>query len=760
MIKPPKFHFTALLIFLSPYLFATTYYLDFSNGSNSNDGLSPATAWKDLFKIRAINPDPGDTFLFKRGEQWAGPQMYVTASGTAAQPITYSAYGSTGDALPIISSITTLTSSDNPSSWSEIMPNIWTLSLSTNPGRLFLDGVEYLRGSTLGDVGANDSEGVFGHWFYDADTELLHLYAAQNPTNLYSDIEGSSFFVSVSVFSADYMVFENLDLRGGFGSALGIYGGAEIEVKNCRLGHSANSGILLIDAVVGASSQASSNITIQNNTFNSNFTFFYGLGSERGCGDGIKLFYGVNNCTVSNNTFLNWAHNAIELLANNSSASGVTDNQFFDNNISAPDIPYAHPLGADGFLGLCQNNEFYRNTISACRTASQVNGNDNWVHHNIIKTMRNSPSKNAPTAYAFILGIYESGLVSQNNRFDHNLIIDTDEAGFLIRGYGLPGQVKGHVIRNNIIYETGQAPYNNAYNIGTGIVIYDTSMDGVGGNTYQNNLFYSSSPSADVVFNQDNSTYYSSSQFNAQNGVDGNTIEDNISGNPLFTDFVNSNYLPLDNSPAVNAGTDTGLAEDYSLNPRFIGAAPDIGPYETDVTGPLPIEWGNVWIELLENKHALIKWETLFEERVSYFQVERMSEKEDWNSIGTLAVQGFGHQINRYLYTDKNVKSGISYYRIKQVDLDGHYEYSRVINLEIESKNRYTLTRRGQETLKILSSEIQDWSMIKISIIDYSGKLCCLSKGSSEVFVGNLPAGLYVIRIENGNNMEVLSFYR
>lgn len=139
----------------------------------------------------------------------------------------------------------------------------------------------------------------------------------------------------------------------------------------------------------------------------------------------------------------------------------------------------------DGLPGKCQGNTFFRNYIEDCRTACQANGNNNHLHHNIIVGMRRSPSKNQPTAHAFIMGIYGSGLVSENNRFDHNLIIDTDESAFLIRGYGFPGQVQGHEIRNNIIYETGQAPYGNAYDVGTGLVIYDTNLDGVGGNTCQ-----------------------------------------------------------------------------------------------------------------------------------------------------------------------------------------------------------------------------------------------------------------------------------
>ncbi|MEO0732991.1 MAG: hypothetical protein AAFZ52_09160, partial [Bacteroidota bacterium] len=83
----------AFLLLWITSLGATDYYLDATNGSNANDGLSPATAWKDVFKIRTVAQQGGDRFLFKRGERWDDARVYVTASGTAGDPITYGAFG-------------------------------------------------------------------------------------------------------------------------------------------------------------------------------------------------------------------------------------------------------------------------------------------------------------------------------------------------------------------------------------------------------------------------------------------------------------------------------------------------------------------------------------------------------------------------------------------------------------------------------------------------------------------------------------------
>ena len=204
-----------------------------------------------------------------------------------------------------------------------------------------------------------DNQNQLGEWFYDFNTGLLYLSATQNPASLYSSFQGSTLFASVIVENADYMVFNDLDFRGGTGAALWLSGATEVIVRNCALGHSGNSGILLSDN--GSTTKATDRVLIEENTFDSQFQFFHGLGAERGCGDGVRLADGVTNCIVRNNQFIDWAHNAIELLGDDATSIGTNDNQFYGNHIMAPSIPYARAFGADGLQGKCQNNQFYRN---------------------------------------------------------------------------------------------------------------------------------------------------------------------------------------------------------------------------------------------------------------------------------------------------------------------------------------------------------------------------------------------------------------
>jgi len=59
---------------------AATYYVDATNGNDSNNGISGLTPWKTIAKVNASNFNPGDQILFKRGEVWR-EQLIVPSTG-------------------------------------------------------------------------------------------------------------------------------------------------------------------------------------------------------------------------------------------------------------------------------------------------------------------------------------------------------------------------------------------------------------------------------------------------------------------------------------------------------------------------------------------------------------------------------------------------------------------------------------------------------------------------------------------------------
>jgi hypothetical protein len=75
----------------------------------------------------------------------------------------------------------------------------------------------------------------------------------------------------------------------------------------------------------------------------------------------------------------------------------------------------------------------------------------------------------------------------------------------------------------------------------------------------------------------------------------------------------------------------------------------------------------------------LLEWETASETNNDYFSIERSFDGFEWEAIHRQNGAGNSSYSNYYSYTDLNNKNIIRYYRLKQTDFDGSYEYSAII---------------------------------------------------------------------------------
>lgn len=106
----------SLFLSLFPAL-ATTYHIS-PSGNDSNNGTTPATAWRTIARLQQLGASlqPGDQVLFQRGGTYPG-HFTINSNGTAAQPIVIGNYGS--GALPILSGAVAV------SGWTLHQGNIW-----------------------------------------------------------------------------------------------------------------------------------------------------------------------------------------------------------------------------------------------------------------------------------------------------------------------------------------------------------------------------------------------------------------------------------------------------------------------------------------------------------------------------------------------------------------------------------------------------------------------------------------------------------
>lgn len=82
-----------------------------------------------------------------------------------------------------------------------------------------------------------------------------------------------------------------------------------------------------------------------------------------------------------------------------------------------------------------------------------------------------------------------------------------------------------------------------------------------------------------------------------------------------------------------------------------------------------------------------LTWQTAFEQNVSHFEIERSLNGRDFVAIGTLSAKGESSVPVNYAFTDKSPVSNMNYYRLKQIDKDNSFTYSKIVSVLGYSNN-------------------------------------------------------------------------
>jgi hypothetical protein len=190
-------------------------------------------------------------------------------------------------------------------------------------------------------------------------------------------------------------------------------------------------------------------------------------------------------------------------------------------------------------------------------------------------------------------------------------------------------------------------------------------------------------------------------------------------------------------------------------------------------TSAIPVELTS-FTSKVQGHDVQLNWETVTELNNTGFEVERKvsyrnSEvgNEEWNVIGF--VEGFGTttELHNYSFDDKNLTSGKYQYRLKQIDLDGSYEYSNIVYADVNVVNEFSLEQNYPNpfnpTTKISwQSSVDSWQTLKIYDILGNEVLTLVNEhkqaGNYEVEMNatGFASGVYIYTLSISNNGEQL----
>jgi len=167
----------------------------------------------------------------------------------------------------------------------------------------------------------------------------------------------------------------------------------------------------------------------------------------------------------------------------------------------------------------------------------------------------------------------------------------------------------------------------------------------------------------------------------------------------------------------------------------------------------LPIEFVNV-SATTRNNGIQVEWTTTSEDFVDHFTVQVSQDLIEWSDLKELPGGGTDIGLINYEFIDAQPISGWNYYRIKQTDIDGFFEFSEHASAlwEKEEANIYPNPNKGVFTLEIGSSV--DVSAIRV--IDAIGRDIPVTitsvNGVQQLSMDRPTSGIYYVLIGGGEN--------
>jgi hypothetical protein len=158
-----------------------------------------------------------------------------------------------------------------------------------------------------------------------------------------------------------------------------------------------------------------------------------------------------------------------------------------------------------------------------------------------------------------------------------------------------------------------------------------------------------------------------------------------------------------------------------------------------------------------EANDVRLNWVTDNEINTSHFDVERSSDGVRYEKIGQVASANTGGTHN-YSFTDAQPLQGTSYYRLKQVDINGSFEYSSVQRVVKNTSKEIIVLANPVASQLQLRNVVQGTRLI---IVDATGRhVMAQTWNGIGVDVQKLSSGVYTILVDERNGRVAKQFIK
>jgi hypothetical protein len=210
----------------------------------------------------------------------------------------------------------------------------------------------------------------------------------------------------------------------------------------------------------------------------------------------------------------------------------------------------------------------------------------------------------------------------------------------------------------------------------------------------------------------------------------------------------------------TNAGQSPWLDSAWAYSPRagqgglFTVVDQNNNPfpqtYNVNVEGipfkVLPVTLAN-FSGQIKGGNAYLEWQTVSESNNLGFDIERSFDGVSFKKIGFVSGQGTTTQKTDYNYSDVNIPASVNnnvHYRLRQVDADGKFEYSKVISLQISRIAKWFVYPNPVTDQSAIQLSLEKTARVQVQIVNSQGAII------STINKGLLDAGTYAIPLSLG----------
>ncbi len=182
----------------------------------------------------------------------------------------------------------------------------------------------------------------------------------------------------------------------------------------------------------------------------------------------------------------------------------------------------------------------------------------------------------------------------------------------------------------------------------------------------------------------------------------------------------------------------------------------------TDTTGVTPVELVSFSASFEENAVTL-SWSTATELNNQGFEIERSTDKSNWRAIGFKEGKGTTSESHQYSFSDNlsGITSTKLYYRLKQVDYDGTFEYSSIVEADI-TPFEFLLSQNYPNPFNpttVISFQLTENSLVTLKVYDVLGNEVATIVNEEkpagtyrvDFDASGLASGIYLYKLKAGN---------